>query len=366
MRWREQAIAPISDEPAAGDTIRVWVAGCATGEEAYSLAILMLEEAAGARSRLPIQIFASDLDEGALAIAREGRYPKAIEADVSEERLKRFFVDEGDALPRSEGGARLVLFATHSVLKDPPFIAARPGLLPQPADLSRARAAAAGLRPVPLRAEAGGFLFLGLGRDASTRAPDLFTPCDREARIYRARRAAGTRPRRLPPAAREQRPRRARAARVRTERADKPDRRASHRHARSRMLRRRACSSTRDATRRAPVANARATSSCRRRGPFTPRCRRWCVPSCASICRRALHRALERDEPTLTLPIRVASTATPRRVVMQCRAGRRASDARDRRWSSSSTAEPRPTPERRPSGRSSAATTDACGTSRRS
>ena len=92
------AIRPIledSQDSSKEQGVRVWVAGCATGEEAYSLAILLLEGAARLKSHVPIQIFATDLDERALAVAREGRYPKAIEADVSEERLARFFIDEG-------------------------------------------------------------------------------------------------------------------------------------------------------------------------------------------------------------------------------------------------------------------------------
>ena len=79
------------DEP-----LRVWVCGCATGEEAYSVAMLLLEEASRHDLRPPIQVFASDLDARALTIAREGRYPSAIEADVGEERLRRFFTREGD------------------------------------------------------------------------------------------------------------------------------------------------------------------------------------------------------------------------------------------------------------------------------
>ena len=103
--------------------MRLWSAGCATGEEAYSLAILMLEEAGAAKTcSVPIQIFASDLDEGALATAREGRYPRSIEADVSEERLKRFFVDEGTHYRVRKEVRDIVLFASHSVLKDPPFL----------------------------------------------------------------------------------------------------------------------------------------------------------------------------------------------------------------------------------------------------
>src|SRR5262245_13411414 len=102
------------------ESIRVWVPGCATGEEAYSVAILLLEEAARHDIRPPIQVFGSDLDGRALAMAREGRFPAAIEADVSEDRLRRFFVREGDHYRVRQELRDVVLFANHSLLKDPP------------------------------------------------------------------------------------------------------------------------------------------------------------------------------------------------------------------------------------------------------
>src|SRR5262249_20908679 len=76
--------------------IRVWVSGCATGEEAYTIAMLLHEEAARHDLRPSMQVFGSDLDVGALATAREGWYSGAIEADVSEDRLRRYFTREGD------------------------------------------------------------------------------------------------------------------------------------------------------------------------------------------------------------------------------------------------------------------------------
>ena len=90
----ETVIPSLFDACGHNDTIRAWAVGCASGEEAYSLAILLLEEADRREIKPSIQIFASDLDEGALATAREGRYPRTIEADISEERLRRFFVEE--------------------------------------------------------------------------------------------------------------------------------------------------------------------------------------------------------------------------------------------------------------------------------
>jgi len=118
----EEVIKPLFDKCAEDGSIRVWVAGCATGEEAYSIAMLILEEAARRSSSVNVQIFASDMDQGALAVAREGRYLKSIEEDVSDERLRRFFIAEGIHYRIRKEVRELILFTNHSVLKDPPFI----------------------------------------------------------------------------------------------------------------------------------------------------------------------------------------------------------------------------------------------------
>lgn len=89
-------IPKLFDGRNAGDSVRVWVPGCATGEEAYSIGMLLLEEAGRRDLRPELQIFATDLDMGAIANAREGRYPATIEADLTAERLLRFFRREGD------------------------------------------------------------------------------------------------------------------------------------------------------------------------------------------------------------------------------------------------------------------------------
>jgi two-component system, chemotaxis family, CheB/CheR fusion protein len=103
------------------EQIRIWVPGCASGEEAYTIAILLLEEASQQQIRPPIQVFGSDLDTRALAMAREGRYPTAIEVDVNQERLRRFFIREGDHYRVRQDLRDIVLFANHNLLKDPPF-----------------------------------------------------------------------------------------------------------------------------------------------------------------------------------------------------------------------------------------------------
>jgi len=103
------------------DSIRVWTVGCATGEEAYSIAMLLLEEAARRDSPPEIQIFASDLHKRSLETAREGVYPGDIETDVSEERLRRFFQKENGAYRIRKEVRDVIVFAPHNLLSDPPF-----------------------------------------------------------------------------------------------------------------------------------------------------------------------------------------------------------------------------------------------------
>jgi len=104
-----------------GSTLRVWVPGCATGEEAYSLAILLLETLEKLGKHLELQIFATDLDPVAIQTARAGRYPEGIAADVGTERLKRFFVQEDRHFRAKKALRDAVVFAVQNVLHDPPF-----------------------------------------------------------------------------------------------------------------------------------------------------------------------------------------------------------------------------------------------------
>jgi two-component system CheB/CheR fusion protein len=101
--------------------LRVWVPGCATGEEAYSIVICLLERA-GQLSRNPsLQIFATDLNERALETARAGRYPASIDQDVSAERLQRFFIKLEGHYQISKAVREMCVFARHDLVKDPPF-----------------------------------------------------------------------------------------------------------------------------------------------------------------------------------------------------------------------------------------------------
>jgi two-component system CheB/CheR fusion protein len=106
-----------------GTIMRAWVPGCSTGEEAYSLAIILKEtlEQLNKHKHISFQIFASDLDSDAIDIARKGLYPKNIISDVSPERIQRFFSEEAGCYKISNSIRELVVFAPQNVIKDPPF-----------------------------------------------------------------------------------------------------------------------------------------------------------------------------------------------------------------------------------------------------
>ncbi|MDK1377480.1 chemotaxis protein CheB [Sinorhizobium sp. 6-70] len=193
----DNIIPQLFDGKDAGDSIRVWVPGCATGEETYTIGILLLEEAARRDLTQEIQVFGSDLDTGALAIAREGRFPVTIEGDLSEERLRRFFYREGDHYRVRRELRDVVLFASHSLLRDPPFshldmISCRNLLIYLDRQLQQQVCSTFHYALNP-----GGFLFLGSSESADYPA-GLFRTVDREARIYRSAAGAGERRPTLP------------------------------------------------------------------------------------------------------------------------------------------------------------------------
>ncbi len=109
------------DSKRDGDCVRVWVPGCATGEEAYSLAILIREYMASRHIRLQVQIFGTDLDAQAIDIARKGLYPAGIANDLAPERMKRFFDQEDHSFRVKKEIRDMVIFALHNLLADPPF-----------------------------------------------------------------------------------------------------------------------------------------------------------------------------------------------------------------------------------------------------
>jgi len=120
--YLEQEIIPsIFLGRTSADQVRIWVAGCATGEEAYSLAMLCAEQSLRSKESPKVQIFATDIDEAAIATAREGIYTLNDAADVSPERLRQFFTLDGDGYRVRREIREMILFANHNFLKDPPF-----------------------------------------------------------------------------------------------------------------------------------------------------------------------------------------------------------------------------------------------------
>ena len=120
---KEQILPEFIDKLEEGTQLRAWVAGCSTGEEAYSLAIIFKEviEKLKKRKNISLQIFATDLDSDAIDIARKGYYSKNITADVSNERISRFFTPETDGYHINTSVREMVVFAPQNLIKDPPF-----------------------------------------------------------------------------------------------------------------------------------------------------------------------------------------------------------------------------------------------------
>ncbi len=187
--WHElanQVIPLIFNGKETDDLVRVWTIGCSTGEEAYGLAILLFEQADKLEFRPPIQVFASDLDENSIKFAREGLYPTAIEADVSQERLERFFTREGDHYRIRRELRDVVLFTHHSVLRDAPFsrldlITCRNLLIYLEREVQDTvfDIFHYALKP-------GGYLFLGNSESAES-AHELFQTVDKIHHIYRTK-----------------------------------------------------------------------------------------------------------------------------------------------------------------------------------
>jgi two-component system, chemotaxis family, CheB/CheR fusion protein len=169
-----------------GDQVRIWVAGCATGEEAYSVAMLCAERMQGMIDAPKVQIFATDIDEAAIAAAREGLYTLNDAADVSPERLRRFFTKEGDEYRIRREIRETVLFAIHNVIKDPPFshldLVTCRNLFIYLNHTAKKRV----LETLHFALNPGGYLFLGTS-EAVDGASDLFAPVLREQHIFQSR-----------------------------------------------------------------------------------------------------------------------------------------------------------------------------------
>ena len=181
----EREVVPkLFEGKGAGDQVRVWVLGCATGEEAYSLAMLLREHAATLDAAPQIQIFATDIDGRALSMARAGRYAESIAGQISPERLARWFSKEGATYSVSKELREICIFSQHNVIRDAPLsrtdlVSCRNLLIYLTSELQD--------RVIPLfhfSLRPGGFLFLGPSENL-TRHLKLFAPFDRRHRMFR-------------------------------------------------------------------------------------------------------------------------------------------------------------------------------------
>ena len=182
----EQVIPKIFAEKPVGSTVRAWVAGCSTGEEAYSVAILLQEHMEKLKKNYKIQVFATDIDPRALASARLGIYPSNITGDLTQERLAKCFTLEPDGNSyRIHGAIRdMLVFSAQDLIKDPPFsrldlICCRNLLIYISAALQK--------KIIPLfhhSLSAKGWLFLG-SSESIGECTDMFTTQDRKQKIFR-------------------------------------------------------------------------------------------------------------------------------------------------------------------------------------
>lgn len=167
-----------SDQP-----LRIWIPGCSTGEEAYSLAIALFEYLGEKISDTHVQIFASDIDSTAVGKARAGFYPENISEHVSETRLKRYFVKTGDSYQICKSIRDVCVFAVQNVIKDPPFsrldlVSCRNMLIYLSAVLQKRV-----LHTFHYALRPGGFLMLGTSETIGSYA-DLFSMIDKKNKIY--------------------------------------------------------------------------------------------------------------------------------------------------------------------------------------
>jgi two-component system CheB/CheR fusion protein len=175
------------------EQVRVWSAGCATGEEAYSVAMLLAERASLLVDRPAVQVFATDLDERAIATAREGLYTEVDVADLPAHRLARFFQREAGGYRVSRELREMILFAHHNVIRDPPFshldlIVCRNLLIYFNRPIQKRL-----IETFQFALRSGGFLFLGTSETADD-ATGAFVAIDKDAHLFESRLMTGRPP----------------------------------------------------------------------------------------------------------------------------------------------------------------------------
>jgi two-component system CheB/CheR fusion protein len=183
---RKKVIPDLLSKKPSGSAIRVWVPGCSTGEEAYSLAVIFAEAMAELKEPFSLHVFASDIDADAIESARAGTYPESIAAYVSSERLSRFFIKNEDTYKIRKQIRESVIFAVQSLIKDPPFskidlISCRNLMIYMDAVVQK--------KIIPLFHYAlnpGGILFLGTSETIGGFA-NLFSAMDAKWKIYQSK-----------------------------------------------------------------------------------------------------------------------------------------------------------------------------------
>ncbi|MEQ1779054.1 MAG: chemotaxis protein CheB [Nitrosomonas sp.] len=182
---REEILPALCKDKTEQSTFRAWVAGCATGEEAYSIAILLKEWMEENHHEFKVQIYSTDLDDEAIALARAGIYPSNITQEITPERLRRFFAKEDAGYRIKKEIREMVVFAIQNVLKDPPFtkldlLSCRNLLIYLGSELQNQLIPTFhyALRP-------GGVLFLSPSESIGNHT-ELFSPINRKWKFYRA------------------------------------------------------------------------------------------------------------------------------------------------------------------------------------
>jgi two-component system CheB/CheR fusion protein len=181
----QQIIPKLFKDKLSGATIRVWSPCCSTGEEAYSIAILLQEHMEAQRANHTIQLFATDIDSRAIATARTGVYPASIASDVPQERLSRYFTagPDGSTYRIHKNIRDMLIFSEQNVVKDPPFskldlISCRNFLIYLDKDMQKKLIALFHYALNP-----GGVLFLGSSESVCDH-DSLFTALDRKSRLF--------------------------------------------------------------------------------------------------------------------------------------------------------------------------------------
>ena len=188
---KKKALSQLLEGKPKDYVIRAWVPGCSSGEEAYSIAIMLRECTEQLKQHMGIQIFATDIDNNAIETARAGIYPASISADVSPDRLNRFFISEDNIYRIKKDIREMLVFAPQDIIKDPPFtkldmVCCRNLLIYLDSELQK--------RILPLfhySLKQDGILFLGSSETIGG-FTDLFSPVDKKWKIFRRKKGVST------------------------------------------------------------------------------------------------------------------------------------------------------------------------------